>query len=432
MRVDNQLYSIEQSMTALLAVGVNHESAPISVREKLAFTPDLLPQALRHIRSDLPVSEAAILSTCNRTELYLHADQPIYEPIARWLSDYHQLPLSDLSSHLYQHPDAHAVRHMMRVASGLDSMVLGEPQILGQVKDAYHHATNAGTVGKTLSRLFQKTFNVAKTVRTDTDIGRNPISVAFAAVSLAKQVFGQLNQSQALLIGAGETIELTARHLREQSIGSMTIANRTIQRAHDIAETVDATAMELSAIQRQLELVDVVIASTAAPNLLITKAMVEEAQRKRQHRPILFIDLAVPRDVDPTIDDLSDTFVYAVDDLRMIIDDNIRSRQSAAKLAETIIEQHTDEFLVWLKRQSQVQLIQKLRGHSQMVTDDLVARAKRQIADGADPAEIIDKLGNSLQHQLMHGPTECLKSAITDQDESAIKRLLNAYPKLNH
>lgn len=419
-------------MSALMAIGVNHETAPIQLREKVAFDPAKLPEVLHDFRQSTNVDEAAILSTCNRTELYFHSTDDTIELATRWLSKVHALTYDELLHHLYQHPDAAAVRHVMRVASGLDSLVLGEPQILGQVKEAYHQAQDAGTAGKVLSRLFQKTFSVAKSVRTDTDIGKNPISVSFASVSLAKQVFGQLEKYNALLIGAGETIELTAKHLHEQSVGSLTIANRTLARAHNIADPLNGAAISLSSIPAQLEKADIVITATNAPDLLITRAMVEKAQKQRHHRPILLIDLAVPRNIDPKIDQLSDTFVYSVDDLRAIIADNVKSRQSAASMAENIIDEHANDFLLWLKRQSQVKHIRQLRAHGEEVTEKLLAHSISRIRNGEDPEEVLKRFGHSLNQQLMHGPTTYLNQAINDQDDNAITRLLNAYSKLDH
>jgi glutamyl-tRNA reductase len=419
-------------MSALLTVGLNHDSAPISLREKVAFDPQQLPNALRLIRSDVGIKEAAILSTCNRTELYLSANPDSLDQITHWLSDYHQLNHSQLAGHIYHHPDAEAVRHMMRVAAGLDSMMLGEPQILGQVKDAYHQASDAGTVGKTLSRLFQKTFSVAKSVRTETDIGKNAISVAYAAVSLTKQVFGQLNEYRALLIGAGETIELVARHLSNQKIGNITVANRTIDRAHSIAEPLGGSAISLSAIEHQLENADIIISSTAAPDTIISKEMVRSALTRRKHRPMLFIDLAVPRDIESEITDLSDTFLYAVDDLKAIIDENVKSRQSAAAIAETIIDGHVEDFIDWLKQQAHSNQIQELRQTADQITQQLITKAQQQVHNGEDAQQVIERLGHSLSQQLMHGPTRFIKEAIKDQDKDSITRLLNSYHKNSH
>ena len=318
---------------AFLALGINHKTASVDVRERVAFTPEQLVEALQQLCRLTPSREAAILSTCNRSELYLEQDQLSADEVLRWLADYHRLNLDELRACAYIHQDNDAVRHMMRVAAGLDSMILGEPQILGQMKSAYAVAREAGTVGPLLGRLFQATFSTAKTVRTDTAIGENPVSVAFAAVSLAKQIFADLHRSQALLIGAGETISLVARHLHDQGVKRIVVANRTLERASQLAEQFGAHAVLLADIPQELAHSDIVISSTASQLPILGKGAVERALKQRKHKPMFMVDIAVPRDIEPEVGELDDVYLYTVDDLHEVIEENLKSRQGAAQAA---------------------------------------------------------------------------------------------------
>ena len=281
----------------LLALGLNHKTAPVDIREKLAFDPNVLHDALENLNQHHAVNEAAILSTCNRTELYCDIQNDQQDSIFSWLHNYHQLQPELIQPYIFFHENQQAIRHMLRVASGLDSLVLGEPQILGQMKDAYHSARQANTLKTLLDKLFQHTFHVAKQVRTDTSIGHNPVSVAFSAVALSKQIFGELDKYTALLIGAGETTELVARHLKEKQMGRMIVANRTLERARHLAVEMDAYAITLQEISQHLSEVDIVIASTASPEPILDKLAVQTAMQQRKHKPMLLIDIAVPRDI---------------------------------------------------------------------------------------------------------------------------------------
>ncbi|MGD8558940.1 MAG: glutamyl-tRNA reductase, partial [Gammaproteobacteria bacterium] len=301
---------------SILAFGINHKTAPVEIRERVAFEPGKICHALKDLVAQPAVNEAAIISTCNRTEVYCGLERNDLAMMVNWVRQYHQLGERDIQPYIYAHPDHDAVRHVLRVASGLDSMVLGEPQILGQMKDAYTAASEAGTLGSLLDRLFQYTFAVAKQVRTDTQIGASPVSVAFAAVSLSKQIFSDLNNHTALLIGAGETIELAARHLHESGIGRMIIANRTIERAHNLASEFNAYAISLPDIPGHLAEADIVISSTASPLPILGKGSVESALKIRKHRPMLMIDIAVPRDIESEVDSLDDVYLYTVDDMQ--------------------------------------------------------------------------------------------------------------------
>jgi glutamyl-tRNA reductase len=396
---------------ALLALGINHKTAPIEIREKVAFAPDRLADALHDLVSRPHVTEAAILSTCNRTELYCGLDDTDGHVIIDWLKEFHALGGHDLQPFVYNHPDQHAVRHMLRVASGLDSMVLGEPQILGQMKQAFATASSAGTIGKLLGRLFQHTFAVAKQVRTDTAIGSSPVSVAFAAVSLAKQIFSNFEGHTVLLIGAGETIELTARHLKQSGIGRMIIANRTVERAQTVAAEFNAYAIALTDLPNHLAEADIVISSTASPLPILGKGAVETALKQRKHRPMLMVDIAVPRDIEPEVGELEDVYLYTVDDLQEIIQEGLKSRQEAAKQAEEIIDTQVSHFMGWLKSLDAVSTIRAFRETAEVYRTAELEKAQRMLAAGVDPAKVLEQLANNLTNKLMHNPSAQIRQA---------------------
>ncbi|MDX1251325.1 MAG: glutamyl-tRNA reductase [Gammaproteobacteria bacterium] len=395
----------------LLAVGINHKTAPVDIRERVAFAPHRLPEALHDLQTRSDVAEAAILSTCNRTELVCCAKGDSDDNIVEWLGDYHHLRSEDVAPYVYLHPEQDAVRHLLRVASGLDSLILGEPQILGQMKTAYAAAMQAGTVGTTLGRLFQHTFSVAKQVRTDTAIGSSPVSVAFAAVSLAKQIFGELAGYTVLLIGAGETIELAARHLHENGIGRMIIANRTLEKAHVLASEFNGYAIELGEIPTHLAEADIIISSTASPLPILGKGAVERAIKARKHRPMLMVDIAVPRDIEPEVGELRDVYLYTVDDLQEIIQEGLKSRQEAAKQAEEIIDVQVAHFMGWLKSLEAVSTIRAYREQAERVRDDELEKARRLLARGASAEEVLQQLARGLTNKLVHAPSAHMKQA---------------------
>jgi len=395
----------------LLALGINHTTAPVRIRERVAFTPERLPVALRDLQIHSSVQEVAILSTCNRTELYFCAREPTSRCILEWLSTYHTLRPADLRPYIYEHMDRSAVQHLLRVAAGLDSMILGEPQILGQVKTAYQIASSAGTIGTLLNRLFQHAFTVAKQVRTDTRIGASPVSVAFAAVSLAKQIFGSLSRRTALLIGAGETMELVARHLRENHIGRIIIANRTLERAHGLAAPLGGYAIGLDEIPAHLVEADIVIASTASPTFILEQSLVKSSLKKRKHHPVFMVDVAVPRDIEPAVGELEDVYLYTVDDLQEIIQENLQSRQAAAKQAEEIVATQVEHFMAWLRVQNSSDSIRALRHQAESIRDEVCATAQRQLAQGKDPTEVLHYLANTLTNKWLHAPSVALREA---------------------
>ncbi|NJN47282.1 MAG: glutamyl-tRNA reductase [Candidatus Competibacteraceae bacterium] len=411
----------------LLALGINHKTAPVTIRERVAFSAECLVPALQELIACGGAREAAILSTCNRTELYCGLDQPDAHPIVRWLGDYHALQSAELKPYIYQHPDGGAVRHMLRVASGLDSMILGEPQILGQIKAAYRTANSAGTLGTLLNRLFQHTFAVAKQVRTDTCIGASPVSVAFAAVSLTKQIYAELSRQTALLIGAGDTIELVARHLREHNIGRLIVANRTLERAHELAALFGGYAISLEEIPAHLAEADIVISSTASPTLILSQAEVKSSLKTRKRRPVLMIDLAVPRDIDPLLSRLDDVYLYTVDDLQDIIAENLQSRRAAAQQAEEIVDVQVNHFMAWMRAQDGAANIRALRQRAEELRDEVHSRALRQLQQGKAPEEVLRFLANTLTNKLIHDPSVGLREATAQGRSDLIAVIKSLY-----
>lgn len=396
---------------AILALGINHKTAPVDIRERVAFSPERLAEALRELVSKTAVNEAAILSTCNRTELYCGTDELEPGEVIHWLSQFHGLEPTQVEPYTYIHPNQEAVRHILRVASGLDSLILGEPQILGQIKDAYGKATNTGTIGRLLNRLFQHTFTVAKQVRTDTAIGSSPVSVAFAAVSLARQIFTDFNKHTALLIGAGETIELVARHLKEIGIGRIIIANRTLERAQNLAHEFNGYAIELGEIPAHLAEADIVISSTASPLPILGKGMVETAIKARRRQPMLMVDIAVPRDIEAQVGELEDVYLYTVDDLQEIIQEGLKSRQEAAKQAEEIIDIQVNHFMGWLRSLSSIEVIRQFREQSLLTRDAELDKALRKLASGAPADEVLQMLAHNLTNKLIHEPSSQMRQA---------------------
>jgi len=400
---------------AILTLGLNHNSAPVSVRERLAFPADGLPSALRALVGLPNVEEAAILSTCNRTEVYCGIQQGSQDVLIDWIARERSLRREEFHPFLYAHAGADTIRHMFRVACGLDSMILGEPQILGQMKTAYQAAAEAGTLGKTLSRLFQHTFTAAKKVRTDTAIGSSPVSVAFAAVRLAQRIFDDLRDQTAILIGAGETIELTARHLHEQGIGEMIIANRTFDRAHTLAAQFNGFAISLTELPKHLAKADIVVASTGSPLPILGKGSVESAIKSRRHKPMFMVDLAVPRDIEPEVEQLRDVYLYTVDDLRNTVEEGIRSRQEAAKQAEEIIDTEVDHFLGWLRAQGATDTIREFRSQAERIREDALTAAMRALKAGKPAEEVLGLLSTTLTNKLIHLPSTQIRQASIDE-----------------
>lgn len=410
----------------LIAFGINHKTAPIELREKIAFSPDAIVQALASLRQHTGASESVILSTCNRTEVYAQLDENQVDNIATWLAEFHGVQPTELQNNSYLHLEQHAAKHIMRVASGLDSLMLGEPQILGQVKQAYTDAKNSGVIKGGFDRLFQHTFSVAKKVRSETDIGANAVSVAYASVQLAKHIFSSLEKSRVLLIGAGATIELVAKHLFEQNVKSLTVANRTLARAQAIAEPLNASVLTLAQIPQHLKDADIVISSTASQLPILGKGLVQSALKERKHKPIFFVDLAVPRDVEAEVGELDDAYLYTVDDLQQIVETNLANRQDAAQLADKMVAQQVQQFMRWQQSQVSIDVLKGFRDQSESQRDILVSKALNQLADGKDAEKVIIELANKLTNSLIHAPTKALKNAASEQDSQQLALLKDA------
>ncbi|NHZ42168.1 glutamyl-tRNA reductase [Massilia aquatica] len=417
----------------LLAVGLNHTTAPVSLREQLALAPDQLGQAVQAARGwfaridNRGGDEAAILSTCNRTEMYAASD--VANPLdasAHFLADYHKLNFAELRPHLYMLPHDAAVRHAFRVASGLDSMVLGEPQILGQMKDAMRLADEAGGLGTYLHQLFQRSFSVAKEVRSTTEIGAHSVSMAAAAVRLSQRIFDKISDQNVLFIGAGEMIELCATHFAAQNPKNITIANRTMERGETLAHRFNGKAIRLAALPEQLAQFDIVISCTASSLPLIGLGLVERAIKTRRHKPMFMVDLAVPRDIEPEVGRLDDVFLYTVDDLGQVVQTGLESRQAAVAQAEAIIETRVQSFMHWMDDRAMVPVIQDLQENSEAMRLFELERAKKMLARGDDVDAVLDALSKGLTAKFLHGPQQALHRA--QGDERA--RLATLLPQL--
>ncbi len=407
----------------LYTIGVNHTTAPIAIRENVAFN----DANLRHALSDLTaqnVAEAAILSTCNRTEIYVQSATP--ELIVHWLAQYHRLDLSHIQPYTYTLTNQDAVKHAFRVASGLDSMVLGEPQILGQFKQSVKIAQDAGTLGTLLHKLFQRTFEVAKEVRTNTDIGGSSISMAAAAVKLAQRIFGDISQQRVLFIGAGEMIALCADHFAAQKPKSMTVANRTLERGTSLAEKIGGNAILLNDLPTRFAEFDIVITSTASQLPIVGLGMVERAIKARRHRPIFMVDLAVPRDIEPEVAALDDVFLYTVDDLAQVVNDGMENRQTAAINAEMIVQARVETFMQWLKKRDAVPTIKALRDQAEATRQAEFEKALKLMQKGESPEKVLEALSNALTNKFLHAPSQALNLAHGDEHaklENILKQL---------
>ncbi|HHA3734738.1 TPA: glutamyl-tRNA reductase [Neisseria meningitidis] len=409
----------------LTAVGLNHQTAPLSIREKLAFAAACLPEAVRNLARSKAATEAVILSTCNRTELYCVGDS---EEIIRWLADYHSLPIEEISPYLYTLGMQETVRHAFRVACGLDSMVLGEPQILGQIKDAVRVAQEQESMGKKLNALFQKTFSVAKEVRTDTAVGENSVSMASASVKLAEQIFPDIGDLNVLFIGAGEMIELVATYFAAKSPRLMTVANRTLARAQELCDKlgVNAEPCLLSDLPAILHDYDVVVSSTASQLPIVGKGMVERALKQRQSMPLFMLDLAVPRDIEAEVGDLNDAYLYTVDDMVNIVQSGKEARKKAAAAAETLVSEKVAEFVRQQQGRQSVPLIKALRDEGEKARKQVLENAMKQLAKGATAEEVLERLSVQLTNKLLHSPTQTLNKA-GEEDKDLVHAVAQIY-----
>ncbi len=400
----------------LIALGINHNSAHVDVRERVAFAPEQVSEAMNDACRAADIDELVVLSTCNRTEIYAVAPRDASladkaRELIDWMAGYHHLPADDLRAAAYHHEGEEALRHMVHVAAGLDSMVLGEPQIFGQLKSAYAVASEAGTVGGELGRLFPRVFSIAKKVRTDTAIGENPVSVAYAAVDVARRIFTDLGNCNALLVGAGETIELVTRHLIEAGVSNIVIANRTLGRARELAQKFGAEAVLLSEIPDHLPTSDIVITSTASQLPIVGKGTVESAMKARRYRPVLMVDIAVPRDIEPQVADLRDVYLYSVDDLRQIVDGNLRARQSEVRKADEIIAAGIANVGEEQRSLAAVDLVKQYRQTAEALRQRELDRALAAITRGEDPQQVVAQLARAITNKLIHAPTTGLKKA---------------------
>jgi len=412
---------------SLHVVGINHRTAPVDVRERVVFEPLRLSDALRELLGLPHVSEAVIVSTCNRTELYCVLDDASGEvDLGGWLQRYHGLG-AGIQDRLYRLDERTAVAHTFGVAAGLDSMVLGEPQILGQLKDAYRAAQETGSTGPVLNRLFQAAFSVAKRVRTETDIGANAVSVASAAVSMTHTVFAGLEQRTALLIGAGDTAALAARHLRADGLRRMIIANRSIDAARQLAAEFQAFAIGLEDIGAHLPEADIVLASTASPTPIVTRAMVADALAARRRRPILMLDIAVPRDIDPAVAKLEDVYLFTIDDLQSVVAGNLEGRRQAARAADVLIAEEVARFEATQRIRDADPAIRRLRDEADRARRQTLEQAERMLANGQPAREVLEFLSTTLTNRLMHAPSMRLKEAAESGDAGTVEAIAAIY-----
>jgi len=411
---------------SLVVVGINHRTAPVEVRERVVFEPARIPEALQQLRNLPDVHETVIVSTCNRTELYCVAENLGQAELGDWLQRYHGLGVT-LHQSLYHHGEDKAVTHAFSVASGLDSMVLGEPQILGQLKDAYRLAQEAGTTGPVLNRLFQSAFSVAKRVRTETKIGANAVSVASAAVAMARTVFASFDNRTALLVGAGETVALAARHLYADGLRRMIIANRSVDRARELAAEFHGFAIGLDEIPNHLKEADIVVASTAAPHSIITRHMTEQALRARKRRPMFMVDIAVPRDIDADVAELEDVYLFTVDDLQSVVNENLEGRRQAAREAGALIDAEVERFAHLLRTRDAAPLIRRLREDADRTRQRTLEQARQMLAHGKSQDEVLSFLANTLTNRLIHAPSQRLRDAAETGDGEIIETIADIY-----
>lgn len=421
----------------LLALGINYHTAPVALRERVAFSLEQIQPALQTLKSlwrgHDSAPEAAILSTCNRTEIYCATgDSAARDRTVEWLARFHNIPADELAPHLYALPQSDAVRHAFRVASGLDSMVLGETQILGQLKDAVRNAAQAGALGTYLNQLFQRTFAVAKEVRGQTEIGAHSVSMAAAAVRLAQRIFESIDTQKILFIGAGEMIELCATHFAAQRPQALYVANRTAERGEKLAERLGGTAIKLSELPARLHEFDIVVSCTASTLPIIGLGAVERAVKARKHRPVFMVDLAVPRDIEPEVGRLADVFLYTVDDLGNIVREGNALRQAAVAQAEAIIETRVQNFMQWLDARSVVPVIRDIHHQAEFLRQAELERAQRMLARGDDPAAVLDALSVALTKKFLHGPTHLLNHARGDDRERVVQLIPDLFRHSGH
>jgi len=405
----------------LLAIGISHHTAPVDIREKVAINSLGYAEQIRQLMELEGIEEVVILGTCNRTEIYcLCAGQAEHE-LLPWIHKIHDIPPGQLDSHFYRHTGEDAVRHLIRVAGGLDSLVLGEPQILGQIKEAWQISQQTGGAGKVLDRLFQHTFAAAKSIRNNSGIGSHSVSVAYTTVVLAKQIFGDLSQQNVVLVGAGEMIRLCGKHLHEQGIARIEIVNRSQQAAEELAAELGAKATTLDKLNEVLPRADILITSTASPTPIIRMAAVKSALRKRRHRPVFMVDIAVPRDIEPEVKRLDDVYLFTIDDLQQVVDENMQQRHTAAEAAGNDVELSVAAFMRWLYGIRAARSLKRIRSQSHMHESALVEKALKRLRAGQDPEQILLQMANTLTNRILHEPTQRLREAAEEQKYEILK-----------
>jgi len=405
----------------LFTIGISHHTAPIEIREKVAIPRTEYAARVGQLRELPGVEEVLVLGTCNRTEIYCLSSQGGKEMVLDWVHASNGIPPGQFDQHFYALEGEEAAHHLIRVASGLDSLVLGETQILGQLKEAWQQAHDVGSLGTVLDRLFQHTFAAAKSIRTRSGIGDHPVSVAYTAVVLARQIFGDLDAKTVVLVGAGEMVQLCGRYLRDHGIANLLILNRSRAKAEELAEELDATAMTLDKMPEALPRADILISSTASPRPVIGKADVKAALRQRRHRPMFLVDIAVPRDIDPQVADLKDVYVYTIDDLQQVVDENMQQRSEAAALALSDIDESVAAFMRWLYGIRAGRTLKRIREQSHNFEQELTERALRRLQAGQEPAQVLQQMAATLTNKILHVPSKRLREAAEDRDYEVLK-----------
>ena len=405
----------------LFTIGISHHTAPIEIREKVAIARTEYANRVNELCALPGVEEVIILGTCNRTEIYCLSTETGKSELADWIHRVNDIPAGHLEKHFYSFEGEEAARHLIRVASGLDSLVLGETQILGQLKDAWQQAHDAGSLGKVLDRLFQHTFAAAKSIRTNSGIGDHPVSVAYTAVVLARQIFGQLRSQTVVLVGAGEMVQLCGRYLRDHGVANLLIVNRSRAKAEELAAELGATAMTLDKLAEALPQADILISSTASQNPVISHKDVKAALRKRRHRPMFLVDIAVPRDIEPAVSKLKDVYLYTIDDLQQVVDENMQQRNKAAESAGIDIDEAVTGFMRWLYGIRAARTLKRIREQSHQFEKGLIERAVRRLEAGQDASEVLEQLTSTLTNKILHLPSKRLREAAENQDYEVLK-----------
>jgi glutamyl-tRNA reductase len=405
----------------LFTIGISHHTAPIEIREKVAIPRDELDARVESLCALPGIEEALILGTCNRTEIYCLSGEGGRETVTDWIHRSNGIPDGQLDEHIYTHQGEEAARHLVRVASGLDSLVLGETQILGQLKDAWQHAHDTDSLGKVLDRLFQHTFAAAKSIRTNSGISEHPVSVAYTAVVLARQIFGNLTSQTVVLVGAGEMVQLCGRYLVDHGIDKLLILNRSKAKAEEIAAELDATAMTLDRLDEALPRADILISSTASPTPVIVKKDIKTALRKRRHRPMFLVDIAMPRDIEPEISKIKDVYLYSIDDLQQVVDENMQQRSEAARSAQSSVDEAVAAFMRWLYGMRAARTLKRIREQSHEFEQDLTGRAINRLQAGQNPEQVIHQLASTLTNKILHLPSKRLREAAEEQDYEVLK-----------